>query len=119
MVAPLTDPLGAAGVGVSTQLAGQPVLAIAALTFGTAGVITALPNFWALPTRAFQGRAAAGGIALVNAFGNLAGFVAPYVVGWLKDTTHSTAAGMLLVTGVLALGAALASFLARPRPVRA
>ena len=111
--------VGAAGVGVSTQLAGQPVLAIAALTFGTAGVITALPNFWALPTRAFQGRAAAGGIALVNAFGNLAGFVAPYVVGWLKDTTHSTAAGMLLVTGVLALGAALASFLARPRPVRA
>lgn len=105
---------GALGVGASTFLSARPALAIAALTLGTAGVITALPNFWALPTRAFQGKAAAGGIALVNALGNLAGFVAPYVVGWLKDTTHSTAAGMTLVTIVLVLGAGLATFLARP-----
>ena len=36
--------------------------------------------------------------------GNLAGFVSPYVVGWLKDTTHSTEAGMFAVTAVLILG---------------
>lgn len=43
------------------------------------------------------GTAAAGGIALINCIGNLAGFVAPYMIGWLKTLTGSLAAGLYLV----------------------
>ena len=49
---------------------------------------------------------AAAGIAAINSVGNLAGFVSPYVVGWLKDLTHSTEAGMFAVSTVLVVGAA-------------
>jgi MFS-type transporter involved in bile tolerance (Atg22 family) len=42
---------------------------------------------------------------VINSVGNLAGFVSPYVVGWLKDLTHSTVAGMYAVSTVLIVGA--------------
>ena len=35
------------------------------------------------------GTAAAGGIALVNSIGNLGGYVGPFIVGWIKDSTGS------------------------------
>ena len=54
-----------------------------------------------------RGAAAAAGIAIINSFGNLAGFLSPYAVGWLKDTTGSTAVGMYLVSGFMFLGAIL------------
>ena len=49
--------------------------------------------------------AAAAGIATINSVGNLAGFVSPYMVGWLRDATGSTETGMYLLAGVLVLGA--------------
>jgi len=45
------------------------------------------------------------GIATINSVGNLAGFVSPYLVGYLKDLTHSTQSGMYVLAGMLVLGA--------------
>jgi nitrate/nitrite transporter NarK len=61
--------------------------------------------FWGLPTAFLGGAAAAAGIAANNSFGNLAGFVSPYAVGWLKDLTSSTEAGMYAVSAALVVGA--------------
>jgi nitrate/nitrite transporter NarK len=61
--------------------------------------------FWGLPTAFLGGAAAAAGIAAVNSIGNLAGFVSPYLVGWLTDQTRSTEAGMYAVSGALVVGA--------------
>jgi hypothetical protein len=33
-------------------------------------------------------------IALINAIGNLGGYVGPFVVGWIKDSTNSFEAGL-------------------------
>jgi hypothetical protein len=41
--------------------------------------------FWTLPTAFLTGTAAAAGIALVNSFGNLAGYFGPQVVAWLTQ----------------------------------
>ena len=79
----------------------------ATLSLATAGVISILPLFWSLPTAILGGVAAAAGIALINSLGNLAGFLSPYWVGWLKDTTASTDAGLFMLAGFLFLGAAL------------
>jgi len=98
---------GSLGLLLSTFYAGDTVLAIAALALGTAGIITSLPLFWSLPTAFLGGTAAAAGIALINSIGNLAGFVSPYLVGWLKDATHSTNSGMLALAVSLLLGAIL------------
>jgi D-galactonate transporter len=99
--------LGAIGLFCSTLYGNNTVLAMAALTLGTAGILTMIPMFWSLPTAFLGGAAAAAGIALINSLGNLAGFVSPFMVGWLKDVTHSTNSGMYMLTGALLLGAAL------------
>ncbi len=100
---------GAAGIVGSALLGtGQVALSIVALSVGTAGVLSCFPVFWPLPSRFLTGAAAAGGIALINSLGNLAGFVAPFLVGWIRDTSGSTAGGMYALAASLVLGALLA-----------
>jgi D-galactonate transporter len=99
--------LGAIGLCLSVSFAGDTLLAMAALTVATAGILATLPLFWSLPTAFLRGGAAAAGIALINSLGNLAGFVGPYAIGWLKDFTHSTGAGMYMLAASLLLGGLL------------
>ncbi|AMP00741.1 major Facilitator Superfamily protein [Collimonas arenae] len=99
--------LGSIGLVMSTVYDHNTLLAMSALTLATIGIITVLPLFWSLPTAFLGGAAAAAGIALINSLGNLAGFVSPYLVGWLKDQTHSTNSGMFVLAASLLLGAML------------
>jgi len=70
-------------------------------------VLVTLAQFWNLPTAILAGAAAASGIAVVNSVGNLAGFVSPFVIGWIIDTTHSTALGVYTLAGSLLVGSLL------------
>ncbi len=99
--------LGAVGLALSVILAKDGTLAIAALTLGLSGIMTTLPLFWSLPTAFLAGTGAAAGIALINSLGNLAGFVSPYAVGWLKDATGSTDAGVFLLAAAMVVGVLL------------
>lgn len=99
---------GAIGLVLSVLWAQQTTLAMVALSLATLGIMTTLPLFWSLPTAFLAGTGAAAGIALINSLGNLAGFVSPYLVGWLRDTTHSNSSGMYMLAGFLVLGAVLA-----------
>lgn len=84
---------GSLGLLLSVQWHSDTTLAMVALTLATIGILTTLPLFWSLPTSFLAGTGAAAGIALINSLGNLAGFLSPYAVGWLKDLTHSTDSG--------------------------
>lgn len=97
---------GAIGLTLSALAGTHTTAAIVCLTIAAAGVLTSAPLFWSLPTALLGGTAAAAGIAAINSVGNLAGFASPYLVGWLKDLTGSTAAGMYAVSAALVLGAA-------------
>jgi MFS family permease len=99
---------GALGLVLSVGWAHNTALAMAALTLATAGIITSLPLFWSLPTAFLAGAGAAAGIAMVNSIGNLAGFLSPYAVGWLKQATGTNDSGMYMLAGFMVLGAALA-----------
>jgi nitrate/nitrite transporter NarK len=99
--------LGAAGLVLSAVWGQNTVLAMTALTLATMGILTTLPLFWSLPTAFLAGAGAAAGIALINSLGNLAGFISPFLVGWLKDLTQSTNAGMYLLAASMVLGALL------------
>jgi D-galactonate transporter len=98
--------MAALGFILCTQAGTSTVIAVAGLAMAVAGVVTALPMFWALPTSFLGGSAAAAGIALINCTGNLAGFFSPTIIGVLKDYTGTLSSGLLLVTCCL-LGSAL------------
>jgi predicted MFS family arabinose efflux permease len=101
----LAAPIGAAALYISMSFKDNTVFAIAALTVATAGILTAFAQFWRLPTVLLSGRAAAAGIAIISSVANLSGFVSPYLVGWLRDTTGSGAVGMYMTAGSLVLAA--------------
>ncbi len=96
---------GTAGLLISVAFRADPTLSMAGLTLATMGIMATLPVFWGLPTAFLGGTAAAAGIALINSFGNLSGFAAPYLIGLIKDATKSTDAGLHMLAGLLLLGA--------------
>lgn len=62
-----------------------PGLAIAGLSLAAMGFVAMQPIFWALPTEYMTGFAVAAGIGLINSFGNLGGFLAPNMRGYVQD----------------------------------
>ncbi|WP_321790494.1 MFS transporter [Burkholderia pyrrocinia] len=100
--------IGAIGLVLSVIWAHQTALAMLGLTLATIGILTTLPLFWSLPTAFLGGTAAAAGIAMINSIGNLAGFLSPYMMGWLKQATGANDAGMVVLAGFLVLGGLLA-----------
>jgi D-galactonate transporter len=104
----IASALGGLGMLLSTIYGSNVVIAMAALSLGTAGLLATMPVFWTYPSAILTGTAAAAGIAMINSVGNLAGFVSPSIIGWMKDVTQSTDAGMYVVSAALFLGAVLA-----------
>jgi D-galactonate transporter len=100
--------LGAIGFVGAVQWESNTVLAIGALVVASIGAVSAAPLFWPLPTAFLGGASAAAGIGLITALGNLGGFFSPYMIGWLRDATHSGHAGMYALTVFLLLGALIA-----------
>ena len=97
--------------------AGSPALTIAIITVTACAIFSALPNFWTVPTQFLTGIAAAAGIALINTMGNVAGFAAPYITGWLKDLTGDYKVSMFVVGGFMLLSAILMTLLSRRKQV--
>jgi D-galactonate transporter len=96
---------GAIGFTVAASFAHNTIVSIAFLSLAAAGVLTCAPLFWSLPTAFMSGATAAAGIAIINSIGNLAGFASPYMIGYLKDLTHSTQSGMYVLASMLVIGA--------------
>jgi ACS family tartrate transporter-like MFS transporter len=99
-VALLVAALGIAGCA----LFDDPTLKVISISIGGAGIFGCLPVFWTLPTAFLSGAAAAGGIAIINSIGNLAGFAGPYVMGSIKDSTGSFTGGLLVLAAVGLVG---------------
>lgn len=88
----------AAGLGVCIFIGmAHPTIIMIALIIGVMGQQAIAPTFWSLPTALLSGTAAAGGIALINAVGNLGGFLGPYMFGLVKDSTGSDTIGLLAI----------------------
>ena len=88
---------------------GHPVITMIALCLALMGQQSLVPTFWSLPSAMLTGVALAGGLAMINAIGNLGGWLGPSVYGWVKDTTGSADLGLLclaigpLITAVAVL----------------
>ncbi len=87
----------------AAALLDDPLLKMTALSITGFGAFAVLGVFWTLPAGILSGAAAAAGIAIINATGNLAGFVGPFAMGWIKTETGSYSYGLLLISGLALL----------------
>lgn len=100
--------LGAVGLTiVSAAGSGHLIVTMIGLVLATAGVYTALPLFWSLPTAFLAAGAAAVGLATINSLGNLAGFVSNFLIGWIVAATGSTTWATIVLAAFLLLGVGL------------
>jgi nitrate/nitrite transporter NarK len=72
-----------------------------ALSVAATGLIAVQPLFWTFPASYFSGRAAAAGLAMINALGAVGGFVAPNIKAWADDHFGSRAGLFVLATVTL------------------
>ena len=98
--------ISATAVAVAALLGAQ-LFAIVALVVAVVALNAMGPTFWCLPRLVLQGTAAAGGIALINAVGNLGGFAGPNVLGSIKNATGSYSVALFILAGGGLLAAVL------------
>jgi nitrate/nitrite transporter NarK len=101
---------GALGLGAAVFFLqhDSPWPAFLSICIAAAGIWSTLGPFWSLPTAFLSGTAAAGGVALINSIGNVGGFVGPYVVGYVRQSTQSFTNGMLVLAATLVIAGFLA-----------
>jgi MFS transporter, ACS family, tartrate transporter len=84
----------------------DPVARFASLVLMQVSVIAFLAPFWCIPTLVLSGSSAAVGIALVNAIGNVGGFIGPNAIGFFRNSIGGDTGafiGLALMSGTAAL----------------
>jgi MFS family permease len=99
--------LGAAAFAASGIPGISGAVGLLLLTFATIGIMCAFSTFWALPSAVLSGTAASAGIAWINSIGNLAGYVGPYVIGSIRDATHSMMPALLALAASALISSAI------------
>jgi ACS family tartrate transporter-like MFS transporter len=109
IVASILAAVGLAGAGWFAS----SYWALVGMAIATTGIYGSRAAFWPMPSTFLTGTAAAGAIALINATGNLGGYVGPFVVGWIKDSTKSFEAGLYFLAACALACAVITFFAAR------
>ncbi|MHC5203758.1 MFS transporter [Pseudomonas sp. GW531-T4] len=80
-------------------------LVMAGLLVAGMGASAALPMFWQLPPAFLASNTQAAGIALISSFGSIAAFLAPYLIGVVRDATQSASLALYALALLIAGGA--------------
>jgi MFS transporter, ACS family, tartrate transporter len=104
--------LGALGLAFAGW-SGASYWALLGMAAATVGIYGSRTAFWPMPSIFLTGTAAAGAIAMINAVGNLGGYVGPFVVGWIKESTKSFGAGLYFLAACSLMAAVITFFAAR------
>src|SRR5580692_6406645 len=83
----------------SDRVGANVVVTMVLFSIAAAGLHGYRASFWTLPTLFLSDVGAAAGIGVINCFGNLGGFLGPYMVGFLSNGTESYRSGMLFLGG--------------------
>jgi D-galactonate transporter len=111
--------MGAIGLLIAVNFAANPTIAILGLSIATMGALTGLPMFWPMPTALLSAGAAVAGLAIINSVGQMAGFLSPYLVGFIKDQTGSTDAALYSLAGLIVVGSLVALRVTRSGALKA
>ena len=93
---------GAAVVGgmclaLSAAWTDSTLLTAVLLSLATTGALVATALFWSFPGSLLTGAGVAAGLAAINSFGNLGGFVGPYLLGLVTGSLGSRTAGVAVL----------------------
>ena len=106
--------IGAVGLGVGVFIR-DPLINFLFVCLTAVGVFGAFGVWWSYPTTFLSGAAAAGAVGLINSFGNVGGYVGPYLTGFVKDLTGSfQGAYVYLAASLLAAGLLMLTLKKRP-----
>ena len=97
----------ATGLVLASFFSDNLLLLVLSFTLSQVGQRSVMSVFWSIPPMVLGGTAAAAGIALINAVGNLGGFFGPSIMGFVRDTTGGYGGGFLVLAGALVLAATL------------
>ena len=101
-------PMFIAAVGALGLLAHFHSLAISVLFFTMIAVVNAfLSTLWAMPTTLLSRSAAAAAVGMINAIASVAGFISPYLLGYLSSRTGSFDSGMAAIMAAAIAGGLL------------
>ncbi|MBA1229779.1 MFS transporter [Pseudomonas viridiflava] len=100
--------IGGIGLILSAYFAHNLVLSVVFLSVAASGILSLMPIFWTLPGTLLSGVAAAAGIGMINAIGNLSGFtgsmitaVAETLTGDINNGTYVLALCLLVSGGLI------------------
>jgi ACS family tartrate transporter-like MFS transporter len=103
--------------GVGAAMAPSPVGKVIAVAVMQIAVIAFLAPFWALPTMLLSGGSAAVGIALVNAIGNVGGFIGPNLIGFLRTRAGGDTGAFLTLAAMAFVAALICLAMTRSRAI--
>ena len=96
---PFLGTIGLLGVVMSPS----PIFSIIAICIATCGLYSFSGPYWTLTTSMITAEVAVVGTGIINSVGNLGGFVGPYAMGYLIDTTGNINNGVAFLAIMLGL----------------
>ncbi|MDR0277733.1 MAG: MFS transporter [Paucimonas sp.] len=99
--------MSAVGIAVAGIAPDNATLVMSGLIVAGMGASAALPMFWQLPPAFLSNTTQAAGIGLISSLGSIASFAAPYLIGWMRDTTHSASLALYVLAVFITLGGLL------------
>jgi len=106
----------AAGLVLAVLFRDNLWLMVLSFTLSQIGQRSVQGVFWAIPPIFLGGTAAAACIGLINALGNLGGYVGPSVMGALRQSTGTYSLGLLVLAVALVIETAIVIGLRLPKP---
>ncbi len=91
---------------------------VVAMSVAVVGIYGSRPSFWPMPSLFLTGAAAASGMAFINSIGNLGGYIGPFIVGWIKDSTKSFEMALYFLAACALLSAVITFFSTRATDTR-
>ncbi len=108
---------GAAGLlSAGLLLEVSPLFAFVSLCAAACGLNATVAPLLSMPSALFAGAAAAAGLTVVVSVANVGGFVAPYVVGLIREATGNHQAGLFFLAACVVVVAPAPYLYARRRP---
>jgi predicted MFS family arabinose efflux permease len=105
----------ASGCAILVVPVSEAGVALLALCVAASGYIAVQPLFWTFPTEYLSGASAAAGIAMINSFGNIGGFVAPNIKVAAEAHLRSSLGGPISLASITFLGSLLLAFMRNRR----
>lgn len=97
--------------GFTLGAVGGPVLGLLGFCLAAFNFFALQPILFTYPATRLSGAALAGGIAFVNTIGLFGGFLGPYIMGFMEETTGSKLSGLWFIVAMCAIGALLTRWL--------